>query len=53
MKQLYDVYINSRLKSTGLTKEQAWDLIGKRQFGDCYMVYFTGTYLVASEFVPY
>lgn len=53
MEQLYDVYISSRLEATGLTEDEAWDLIGEQPIGACHMVYFTGTNEVASEFVPY
>ncbi len=53
MKQLYDVYINSRLEATAVTEEEAWDIIGEQHIGACHMVFFTGTNELAEEFIPY
>lgn len=53
MEQLYDVYINYRLKATGVTEEEAWDVIGEQPFGSGHIVYLTGTDEVAVQFIPY
>lgn len=53
MEQLYDVYINCHLKATGVTEQEAWDVIGRQPFGSGHLVYLTGTNEIAEQFVPY
>lgn len=53
MQQLYDVYINCRLKATGVTEAEAWKVIGQQPFGSGHIVCLSGTSEIAGQFVPY
>ena len=53
MVQLYDVYINTRLKATSVTEEEAWNVIGRQPFGSGHIVCLAGTNEIAEQFVPF